>query len=105
MFFWLHSCLLTGCRAFHGENGTEVMDNGRVKQFGLQNGRQAVTVQWLYSSGIEIPMQDDYGGKELFQSKLHDIMADRSLNSLCDFMYDVADYKDVLRGTPAEDDT
>ena len=40
-----------------------------VKQFGLQNGQQAVRVQWLYTPGIEIPMQDYYGEKELFQTQ------------------------------------
>ena len=65
----------------------------------------AVRVQWLYSPGIEIPMQDHYGEKELFQSKHHDIVPDRSLNGKCDVKYDVADYNNVLRATPAEDDT
>jgi len=88
-----------------GENGPQTMDVGCVKQFGLQNGQQAVRVQWLYSPGIEIPMQDYYGEKELFQSKHHDIVPDKSLNGKCDVKYDVADYNDVLRGTPAEDDT
>ena len=88
-----------------GDNGLETMDVGCVKQFGLQNGQQAVRVQWLYRPGIEIPMQDYYGEKELFQSKHHDIVPDRSLNGKCDVKYDVADYNDVLRGTPAEDDT
>jgi len=88
-----------------GESGPQTMDVGCVKQFGLQNGQQAVRVQWLYTPGIEIPMQDYYGEKELFQSKHHDIVPDRSLNGKCDVKYDVADYNDVLRGTPAEDDT
>ena len=48
-----------------GENGPQTMDVGCVKQFGLQNGQQAVRVQWLYRPGIEIPMQDYYGEKEL----------------------------------------
>ena len=88
-----------------GESGPPTMDVGCVKQFGLQHGQQAVRVQWLYTPGIDIPMQDYYGEKELFQSKHHDIVPDRSLNGKCDVKYDVADYNDVLRGTPAEDDT
>ena len=88
-----------------GENGPQTMDVGCVKQFGLQNGQQAVRVQWLYRPGIEIPMQDYYGAKELFQSKQYDNVPDRSLNGKCDVKYGVADYNDVLRGTPAEDDT
>ncbi|DBB02088.1 TPA: hypothetical protein ACH3X1_000657 [Trebouxia sp. C0004] len=54
---------------------------------------------------MEIPMQDYYGEKELFQSKHHDIVPDRSLNGKCDVKYDVAAYNDILRGTAAEDDT
>ena len=50
-------------------------------------------------------MQDYYGAKELFQSKQYDTVPDRSLNGKCDVKYGVADYNDVLRGTPAEDDT
>ncbi len=32
-------------------------------------------------------------------------MPENSLNGKCDVKYDVADYNDVLRGSPAEDDT
>ena len=32
-------------------------------------------------------------------------MPNRSLNGECDVKYDVADYNDVLQGTPAESDT
>ncbi len=46
-----------------GENGPQTMNVGCVKQFGLQNGQQVVRVQWLYSPGVEIPMQDYHGGK------------------------------------------
>jgi hypothetical protein len=88
-----------------GENGPQTTSVGCVKQFGLQNGHQAVKVQWFYSPGNEIPMQDYYGEKELFQSNHYDIVPNRSLNGKCDVKYDVADYNDVLRGTPAEDDT
>ncbi len=88
-----------------GENGPQTMDVGCVKQFGLQNGQQAVRVQWLYSPGMEIPMRNYYGEKELFQSKHHDIVPETSLNGKCDVKYNVAEYNDVLRGAPAEDDT
>ena len=88
-----------------GENNHQTTSVGCVKQFGLQHGHQVVKVQWFYSPGNEIPMQDYYGGKELFQSNHYDIVPNRSLNGKCDVKYDVADYNDVLRGTPAEDDT
>lgn len=86
-----------------GESGPQTMGVGCVEQFGLQNDQQAVRVQWLYTPGIEIPMQDYYGEKNCF--KHHDNVPNRSLNGRCDVKYDVAEYNDVLRGTPAEDDT
>ena len=88
-----------------GENSDQTTSIGCVKPFGLQHGHQVVKVQWFYSPGNEIPMQDYYGEKELFQSNHYDIVPNRSLNGKCDVKYDVADYNDVLRGTPAEDDT
>ncbi len=93
------------CVSCRGQNGPQTMDVGCVKQFGMQNGQLAVRVQWLYSPGIDIPMQDYYGAIELFQSKHHDIVPENSLNGKCDVKYNVAEYNDVLRGTPAEDDT
>ena len=76
-----------------GESGPQTMD---IKiRFA---GQPAVKLQWLYTPGIEIPMQDHYGEKELSQSKHHDIVPDRSLNGKCDVKYDVAEYNDVLRG-------
>jgi len=80
-----------------GENSPQTMDIGCVKQFGLQNGLQAVKVQWLCSPGMEIPMRDYYGEKGLFQSKHHNIVPETSLNGKCDVKYNVADHIDVLR--------
>jgi len=89
----------------NGENNHQTTSVGCVKQFGLQYGHQVAKLQWFHSPGNEIPMQDYYGEKELFQSNHYDIVPNRSLNGKCDVKYDVADYNDVLRGTPAEDDT
>ena len=55
------------------------------------NAQLAVKVQWLYSAGTGIPIQDYYGAKELFQSKHHDIVRQNSLTGKCNVEYNVAD--------------
>lgn len=75
---------ITDIQVCKDENGSQTTNVGCVKHFGLQNGQQAVKVQWLYSPGTEIPMQDFYGEKELFQKRsLFTTMKNPNITTMC----------------------